>query len=148
MQMRVLVVLFVAACGRPTASSNLNVTTEVSTAEVRRGDSVFVTVTVRNAGESTARINPDPCPSFVVTTSAGVVVGPAEIACKLSLETKDLAPGESFTIVSRWAGDASAGTIKSPPDMLSPGTYLVRGRIISSDVGFVESQPLSVRIVP
>jgi hypothetical protein len=148
-QLRLAILSLVAACSSPTSPVHISVNTTISVSEIRAGEPVVVTVVARNAGEKAARINVSPCtPSFVVTTQDGAVVGPAEHFCNLSLATRDLAPGESFTFVGQWTGDARSGEIKLPPSMLNPGTYTLRGRVISVDVGIIESEAVTIRIVP
>ena len=148
MRMRLVMLMLVSACASPMSLPNLSVTTTLSTSEIRAGEPVVVTVVARNAGDKTVRINSSPCtPLFVVMTQDGAVVGPAEHFCALSLMTRDLAPGESFTFVGQWTGDAqSGGIITSPPSMLGPGTYTLRGQVLS-DVGFIKSESVTIRIV-
>src|SRR5262245_21231388 len=130
--MRLVMLMLASACAGPMSPPNISVNTTLSTSEIRAGEPVVVTVVARNAGDKTVRINTSPCTALFVVMSQDAVVGPAERFCALSLMTRDLAPGESFTLVGQWIGDAqSGGMIKSPPSILGPGTYTLRGQVLS-----------------
>lgn len=127
------------------AADDLVVTASVTATTFRAGEVVIVTVTATNPGNRPQTIGTNLCPDpFVVTTQAGKVVGPGSRVCSAEATSKQLAPGEQFVLALPWAGDAQRAT-PDAPGVLSPDTYLLRGRV-ASDKGYAWSQPVTIRI--
>ena len=126
----VFVLLLVASCRSATSPVGaLEVATAVSPSSFRVGESVSVVVTVTNRTDQAQTIDSNSCPvAFEVTTADGSVVGPRPRVCSAVFIPKILAAGEQFVFTQTWSGDAFGAGVDSPPAMLGPGTYLVRGR--------------------
>jgi hypothetical protein len=147
MRLYPLAILALAACGSSSApTGDLEVVTTVSPAAFRVGESVTVTVGIINRSDAPRTIDANGCPSpFIVTTTDGTIVAPAEQICSLGAVTKTLAPGERYERTENWTGRARAGDIHAPATFLSPGSYVVRGLIYGPGVTTVSA---TVQIKP
>jgi hypothetical protein len=119
--------------------------------ELRQGETMTIRVVVTNRGGGPRAITSNRCPEpFVVTTQDGTVVAPPQRICTLIAETKTLAPGEEFVFSVGWPGDRRLETLNPlgrGSSTLPPGTYHLRGRV-GTELGLLESEPVTIRIVP
>ena len=150
---RALFVLMVVILGCRDGNSPpqpLTVAASVDRPVFRLGDTVIVTIDVSNPGTRTTTLETDFCPvlPFVVTTLAGVMVGPDFVTsgCLLIGGTVSLPPGAHRTFVTKWAGSALRDA-PSNPVSLAPGEYLLRGRLRPDDVAG-EGTPVLIEILP
>jgi hypothetical protein len=145
----VLVAAALVGCTDTTESrQKLEVSIALSSAEVKPGESIEVTVTAVNRGTRPVVIAANPCPDpFVVTTASDEVVGPGPQVCALIAISQEIAPGDDFVFRAAWDGDAAGGQPGGSPVFLNPGEYRVRGQVLA-DYAMVESAPVPVRIAP
>jgi len=105
-----------------------------------------ITVTVTNAGRRSVTIETNPCPDrFLVTTTTGVIVGPAEKACLLYSVQLELKPGAQHVFQASWAASGRRGVWDAPPAVLAPGEYRVIGAVGTGDRSS-RSAPLPIRV--
>lgn len=127
------------------ATIPIALTTGVSSATLPRGDSVTITITLRNMADTKVTVHLHGCsPPYVVSTPFGQVVGPdvAELVCPAMLILRTLTPHESVSIPQTWDG-------MLVPDVqgqrrVSPGDYLVRGSGIYGPVRRNPPVPLNI----
>lgn len=154
-----LVMLLSAAvlgCSNPVSPRDaLQIETSVSAPTIRPGEPVTVSVVVTNRGGRTQQIQVEsgfcPAASFVVTQGDGTPIRPAGAICSTALpRPKELGPGESITLTSRWFGDLHPEASMQAPSstsMLPAGTYRVRGSALVHGFGLLEGPPVELRIV-
>lgn len=122
-----LVALFAACSTAPNAADGFSVVTTVSPAQFRAGDQVSVHVVVRNISYETRTIAGNNCPyAFVVVGADGSIVGPGDQICTAQMETVHLPPQGEYSWTQTWTGGART----TSPQLLPPGTYVVRGRLM------------------
>jgi hypothetical protein len=119
-------------------SSEVSITVATDRTAIETVDSVRVTVTIVNRGSRTVETW-DPrsyaCISpYRVTDPGGAAVPlPGRFCLAIGYARKQLAPGDSVTILDRWRGDLQdAGGVKPAP----PGRYQIAAHV------FVENREL------
>lgn len=124
--------LLLASCRIATGGdSEVAFTPEVSTPILRIGDTVGVTVRVRNERAEPITLEGNHCNQhFEVRDAGGRSVGPAEaIACLGISIPVVLDPGESHTFQGFWSGRLTgSGTSEGIAEYARAGTYHIRGR--------------------
>jgi len=141
--------LAAVACGDPASPyRDFELKASVSATTLTAGQAILVNVVATNRGSETQRIVSMPCqPAFEVTTSDGTTVEQVLHACLAIATNVDLGPGESFTFVSSWKGDARPGpgeanrNVLEASNLLPSGTYILRGKL-----GTVYSAPVQLEI--
>jgi len=143
--------LLLTACGREVTApaTALIVTANISPSTFRAGDSVTVTVTVVNHSDVPQSIQLNQCNRpFVVSTSAGAVVGPDPLACFAYSEMMALAPGAKYSWSVPWFG---RGSVPESTPTLIPGTYVVTGKESIREVDNSASMslvPTTIQVTP
>jgi hypothetical protein len=141
-----LAAVLLAACGTHPASpfDDLVVTVSVSPTDFYAGQATTVTTTVTNHGDQPRSLELNLCgrPPFVVTTSAGAIVAPAQptLDCPMYSRRVELAPGQAYVFNGMWAGKARS-TAADARGLLPPGTYEVHGSI------WLDSGPLGAPVI-
>jgi hypothetical protein len=135
MKYALLILSVLTACGgRVTSpSAQLDWSIAATPASFAIGDSVIVVVTVTNRSAAVSAINSADCQPWIVTRADGSVVGPRQAFCAAVFQSRQLAPGESYTFPSqKWVGDATSSDPTSPVSFVAPGMYLIappKGRL-------------------
>lgn len=140
MQKTILVTLvMLAGCSDGTvepAQPTLQITTLLSTATLRVGDSLSVRVTAKNVGTAVVSVPTAPCPSAFEILQGSTLVWPiGQLCTPLAYAPRALARGDSYVYES--------GLL---PLTLAAGDYRVRGRVLR-DGAYVFSPDIAIKIV-
>ena len=136
--------LYVVACNStdPDIADTLRfqISVDVSPSEIVLGDTANVTVTASNPTRDTLTFMSNECTSFYdVQDSLGTARFSYPRACNDIGLTHRVGPGESWVDTLPFDGRGPGDV--HPRDTLSPGSYIIRGRIY----GGPWSAPVSVR---
>lgn len=137
-------VILLSACGGSVTdpAGQISLSLETTPTEMQAGEPMTLRMIVVNQGATPRAVNTSMCPDpFVVQTSDGEPVPPAMRICSAQLTRRMLGRGEEMELSMQWPGDVASG-------LLSPGDYSLRGRISVEDIGLVQSDPVSIRILP
>ncbi|MBC8086653.1 MAG: hypothetical protein H7Z40_05270 [Phycisphaerae bacterium] len=139
----------IAACSEsPTQSINvlerLSVSAQVSRTAFRSGDSTTVRVVVTNISKQTVTTGLlDSCiPLFDVFKDDYIVApGGWSRVCTASIRMETIAPGASKVLTYVWRGENIDWAV-----MLSPGTYVLRGKLGAGD-NVIHGEPVALQIL-
>ena len=140
--------LALGACRPPSDPEKLTISIAVDPSTFRTGTEATVSVTVTNRGDRPVLAEAHPCPDpFVVTTLAGVVVGPGNRIClSIGSPPVEIPAGAQRTYSLRWNGNAPGASATSNT-LLPPGDYLLRARVMVG--GRIRgSDPAAVTLTP
>src|SRR4051812_30990048 len=140
------------ACNDSTSpASGIAVTTATSATSVSAGGTVSITLSITNHGVSTREVQATFCPQrpFEVMNLSGGVVGPRqpEICTLALIAPVVILPGETRTFTVDWHGDASGVGPADETLYLSPGIYLIRGRVMVEGA-FVYATSVPINVTP
>ncbi len=129
-----LLLVFASCREGPTEPiDGLRVTTSLSSATLRAGESVTITVTATNTSPRTVSIQGNTCPKPFEVLQGAEVVAPGGRLCTAISIPIDVAPGASHTFMYQWAGDRRQDDpARSATIQLAPGSYTVRGIVSGS----------------
>jgi hypothetical protein len=145
-QTSVVLATTLLACSEPTVSDRgVDVVLTVDRAVLSEGDTADVVVVATNRGARPVTINSGGCPpAFVVLDAVGSVAVPGPEICSAVLSTRQLGPGESYAFRHVWRLDAARDRAPTPQP-LTPGIYVLRGRVVGQHLR-AESSPVTIEI--